>query len=156
MSNKNTKDIKVVITAPIIQADVKAPTIQQNLNVSVPVYPTTDKVINVSQEEELVTLFNQTEINEYLNQKIRDLDLENTEKLSFIAQITTNVTTTDLLNQAIEANGALYPGNFWITKIDKFDEVSVTNVTDDPEYDLRDQEGDLVPNGESTFLKNQN
>lgn len=156
MSTTPQKDIKVILTAPIIQTNVKAPTIQQNLNVSVPVYPTTDKVINVSEEQELVELFNQTEINEYLNQKIRDLDLENTEKLSFIAQITTNVTTTDLLNQAVEANGALYPGNFWITKIDKFDEVSVTNVSDDPDYDLRNQEGDLVPNGESTFLKNQN
>ena len=156
MANTPTKDIKVIITAPIIQPNVKAPTIQQNLNVSVPVYPTTDNVINVSELSEFINYDNQTQINEFLNQKIRDLDVVNSEKWTFIGQITDNVTTTDLLNQAIEANGALYSGNFWITKIDKFDEVSVTNVTDDPDYDLRDQEGDLVPNGQATFLKNQN
>jgi hypothetical protein len=156
MADANNKNIKVVITAPTIQANVTAPTIQQNLNVSVPVYPTTDNVINVSLVDELVDYTNQTAVNEYLNQKIKDLDLENTQQLSFIGQITTDVTTTDLLNQAIAANGALYPGNFWIAKIDKFDEVAVTNVSEDPDYDLRNQEGDLVPNGESTFLKNQN
>lgn len=156
MANITQKDIKVVITAPTIQTNVSTPTIQQNLNVSVPVYPTTDNVINVSEDNEFLNYTNQTEINEYLNQKIGDLDLQNLEKWTFIGQITENVTTTDLLNQAVEANGALYTGNFWIVKIDKFDEVSVTNVTDDPDYELRDQEGDLVPNGEATFLKNQN
>lgn len=149
-------NIKVLMTTPIIRANVTPSQIKQNLQAFMPVLPTTDKVINVSQETEFNDLLTQTQINEYLNQKIRDLDLTNSEKLSFIGQITTDVTTTDLLNQAIQANGDLYPGNFWITKIDKFDEVAVTNVTDDPDYDLRDQEGDLVPNGQSTFLKNQN
>lgn len=149
-------NIKVLMTTPIIRANVTPSQIKQNLQAFMPVLPTTDKVINVSQETEFNDLLTQTQINEYLNQKIRDLDLTNSEKLSFIGQITTGVTTTDLLNQAIQANGDLYPGNFWITKIDKFDEVAVTNVTDDPDYDLRDQEGDLVPNGQSTFLKNQN
>lgn len=156
MATTTEKEIKVVITAPTIQTSISAPTIQQNLNVSVPVYPTTDNVINVSEENEFVNYTNQTQINEYLNQKIRDLDLENTQQLSFIGQITADITTTDLLNQATAANGALYPGNFWIAKIDKFDEVAVTNVSENPDYDLRNQEGDLVPNGESTFLKNQN
>ena len=156
MATTTQTEIKVVITAPTIQTSVSAPTIQQNLNVSVPVYPTTDNVINVSEENEFINYTNQTQINEFLNQKIRDLDLENTQQLSFIGQITADITTTDLLNQAIAANGALYPGNFWIAKIDKFDEVAVTNVSEDPDYDLRNQEGDLVPNGESTFLKNQN
>jgi hypothetical protein len=156
MTDDTTKNIKVILTTPTIQANVKAPTIQQNLNVSVPVYPTTDNVINVSDVSDLSIYTNQTEVNEYLNEKIGNLDLQNLEKWTFIGQITENITTTDLLNQAVEANGALYTGNFWIVKIDKFDEVSVTNVTDDPDYELRDQEGDLVPNGQSTFLKNQN
>jgi hypothetical protein len=156
MANTFEKDIKVIITAPTIQTDIKTPTIQQNLNVSVPVFPTTDNVINVSEENEFVNYTNQTQINEYLNQKIRDLDLENTQQLTFVGQITEDITTTDLLNQAIALNGALYPGNFWIAKIDKFDEVAITNVSENPDYDLRNQEGDLIPNGESTFLKNQN
>jgi hypothetical protein len=112
MATTTQKEIKVVITAPTIQTSVSAPTIQQNLNVSVPVYPTTDNVINVSEENEFINYTNQTQINEFLNQKIRDLDLENTQQLSFIGQITADITTTDLLNQAIAANGALYPGNF--------------------------------------------
>ena len=144
------------MTTPVIRANIAPLQIKQNLQAFMPVLPTTDKVINASQENEFNDFLTQTQINEYLNQKIRDLDLANTEKLSFIGQITADVTTTDLLNQAIQANGGLYPGNFWIAKIDKFEEIAVTNVTDDPDYDLRDQEGDLVPNGESTFLKNQN
>jgi hypothetical protein len=112
MATTTQTEIKVVITAPTIQTSVSAPTIQQNLNVSVPVYPTTDNVINVSEENEFINYTNQTQINEFLNQKIRDLDLENTQQLSFIGQITADITTTDLLNQAIAANGALYPGNF--------------------------------------------
>jgi hypothetical protein len=80
MANTPTKDIKVIITAPIIQPNVKAPTIQQNLNVSVPVYPTTDNVINVSELSEFINYDNQTQINEFLNNKIRDLDLVNSEK----------------------------------------------------------------------------
>lgn len=156
MANTTEKIIKVVLTTPTISVNANTPTIQQNLNVSVPVYPTTDNVINVSEVAELVSYDNQTQVNEYLNQKIKDLDLENTNQLSFIGQITADITTTDLVNQAVAANGALYPGNFWITKIDKFDEVSVTNISENPDYDLRDQEGDLVLNGQSTLLKNQN
>lgn len=156
MANTTEKIIKVVLTTPTISVNANTPTIQQNLNVSVPVYPTTDNVINVSDVAELVSYDNQTQVNEYLNQKIKDLNLENTNQLSFIGQITADVTTTELLNEAVALNGALYPGNFWIVKIDKFEEVSVTNVTENPDYDLRDQEGDLVANGQSTLLKNQN
>lgn len=156
MANTTEKIIKVVLTTPTISVNANTPTIQQNLNVSVPVYPTTDNVINVSDVAELVSYDNQTQVNEYLNQQIKALDLENTNQLSFIGQITADITTTDLVNQAVAANGSLYPGNFWITKIDKFDEVSVTNISENPDYDLRDQEGDLVPNGQSTLVKNQN
>jgi hypothetical protein len=156
MANTTNKVIKVVITTPTITVNANTPTIQQNLNVSVPVFPTTDNVINSSETAELVSYDNQTQVNEFLNQKIKDLNLENTNQLSFIGQITDDITTTDLVNQAVALNGALYPGNFWITKIDKFDEVAVTNVSENPEYDLRDQEGDPVLNGQSTFLKNQN
>jgi hypothetical protein len=80
MSDTTKKDIKVILTAPTIQTNVKAPTIQQNLNVSVPVYPTTDNVINVSELSEFINYDNQTQINEFLNNKIRDLDLVNSEK----------------------------------------------------------------------------
>jgi hypothetical protein len=156
MANTTDKVIKVVITTPTITVNANTPTIQQNLNVSVPVFPTTDNVINSSETAELVSYDNQTQVNEFLNQKIKDLNLENTNQLSFIGQITDDITTTDLVNQAVALNGALYPGNFWITKIDKFDEVAVTNVSENPDYDLRDQEGDPVLNGQSTFLKNQN
>lgn len=156
MANTTEKIIKVVITTPSIIVNANTPTIQQNLNVSVPVYPTTDNVINVSEVAELVSYDNQTQVNEYLNQQIKDLNLENTNQLSFIGQITDDLTTTDLVNQAVAANGALYPGNFWITKIDKFDEVTITNVSENPDYDLRDEQGDAVANGASTALKNQN
>jgi hypothetical protein len=80
MSDSTKKDIKVILTTPTIQSNVKAPTIQQNLNVSVPVYPTTDNVINVSELSEFINYDNQTQINEFLNQKIRDLDVVNSEK----------------------------------------------------------------------------
>lgn len=156
MANTTDKVIKVVITTPTITVHAKTPTIQQNLQVSVPVFPTTDNVINASETAELVSYDNQTQINEYLNQQIKDLNLENTNQLSFIGQITADITTTDLVNQAVALNGALYPGNFWVAKMDKFDELTISNVTENPDYDLRNQEGDLVPNGESTGLKNQN
>jgi hypothetical protein len=156
MANTTEKVIKVVITTPTISVNAKTPTIQQNLNVSVPVYPTTENVINNSEIAELVSYENQAQINEFFNQQIKDINLENTQQLSFVGQITSDVTTSDLVHQAVTANGALYPGNFWVAKIDKFDEVTVTNITENPDYDLRNQEGDLVPNGESTALKNQN
>lgn len=80
MANNTEKSIKVIITTPTIQTNVKAPIIQQNLNVSVPVYPSTDNVINASDVNDLSVYTNQTEVNEYLNEKIGNLDLQNLEK----------------------------------------------------------------------------
>jgi hypothetical protein len=57
MANTFDKDIKVIITTP---------TIQQNLNVSVPAFPTTSNVTNDSVVPGLSSYANQNTINEFL------------------------------------------------------------------------------------------
>jgi hypothetical protein len=141
-----TKDIKVVLTTP---------TIQKNLNVAVPLFPNTNQVLNISKVNELINLRDQNLINEYFNEKFKDIDIVANQKLAFISTITADATTTDLLNQAIQTNGALFPGNFWIVKVPKFDQIAITNVEDNPDYGLRDEEGDSVPNNESLSFKNK-
>lgn len=140
------KDIQVILTTP---------TIQKNLNVAIPMFPNSDQVINISEVNELLNLKDQNKVNEYFSEKLDGIDLVINQKLAFIDVITDNVTTTDLLNQAVSQNGQLFPGNFWIVRIAKFDQIDVTNVADDPEYDLRDAEGNYVPNGEFVTLKNK-
>jgi hypothetical protein len=98
-----TSNIKVILTTP---------TIQKNLNVAVPVFPTTSQVINVSEVNELLTQKNQNEINEYFIQRFQDIDIEQGQQLAFINTITTNVTTEQLLAQAVNQNGSIFPGNF--------------------------------------------
>lgn len=140
------KDIQVVLTTP---------TIQKNLNVAVPMFPNTDQVLNISEVNDLLNFRDQNKINEYFNEKFQGIDVVINQKLAFIDVITQDVTTTDLLNQAITQNGQLFAGNFWIVRIPKFDQINVQNVVDDPEYDLRDSEGVYVTNGQSITLKNK-
>jgi hypothetical protein len=97
------KDIQVVLTTP---------TIQKNLNVAVPMFPNTDQVLNISTVSQLVGLRDQNLINEYFNEKFQDIDLVFDQKLSFVDIITDSVTTTDLLQQAVAAEGKLFVGNF--------------------------------------------
>jgi len=141
-----TSNIKVILTTP---------TIQQNLNVAVPAFPTTAQVINVSEVNDLLNLNNQKQINEYFVQRFLDIEIEQGQQLGFINTITANTTTQVLLNQATTQNGALFPGNFWIVKIPKFDQITITNVEKDPDYDLRDENGVLIDNGSSIVLKNK-
>ena len=117
-------------------------------------FPNTDQVLNISTVSQLVGLRDQNLINEYFNEKFQDIDLVFDQKLSFVDIITDSVTTTDLLQQAVAAEGKLFVGNFWIVQIPKRDQISITNVVDEPEYDLRDSEGDLVDVGESISLSN--
>jgi hypothetical protein len=141
-----TSNIKVVLTTP---------TIQKNLNVAVPVFPTTSQVINISEVNELLVHKNQNQINEYFVQRLQDIDIEQGQQLAFISTITTSVTTEQLLNQAIAENGTIFPGNFWIVRIPKFDQITVTNVAKNPEFDLRDENGLLIPNNQSITFKNK-
>ena len=142
-----TKDIQVILTTP---------TIQKNLNVAVPMFPNTDQVLNISTVSQLVGLRDQKVINEYFNEKFQDIDLVFDQKLSFVGTITDSVTTTDLLQEAITNEERLFVGNFWIVKIPRHDQISIMNVVDEPEYDLRDEEGEIVDVNESIPLKNGN
>ena len=141
-----TSNIKVILNTP---------TIQKNLNVSIPVFPTTSQIINVSEVNDLLSHQNQNQINEYFVERFQNINLEQGQQLAFIGTITADVTTEQLLNQAVNQNTNIYPGNFWIVKIPKFDQITVTNVEKNPEFDLRDENGDLIPNNQSVIFKNK-
>lgn len=139
-------DIKVILNTP---------TIQKNLNVSIPVFPTTAQVINVSEVNDLISHQNQNQINEYFSQRFQDIDIEQGQQLAFISTLTADVTTEQLLNQAVNQNNAIYPGNFWIVQIPKFDQITVTNVQKNPDFDLRNEDGNLIPNNQAVVFKNK-
>lgn len=117
-------------------------------------FPNTDQVLNVSTVSQLIGLRDQKVINEYFNEKFQDIDLVFDQKLSFVGTITDSTTTSQLLQEAITNEGRLFVGNFWIVSIPKRDQIGIMNVVDEPEYDLRDEEGELIDVGESIPLNN--
>lgn len=117
-------------------------------------FPNTDQVMNVSTVSNLIGLRDQKVINEYFNEKFEDIDLVFDQKLSFVGTITDNTDTSVLLQQAIDNEGKLFVGNFWIVQIPKRDQIIIKNVLDQPAYDLRDSEGELVDVNEDIFLNN--